>query len=78
MRQPAGGAAAVWAPTWMSENEHAVFLAERYYATGFGRRPATIGEAITTAMQDYEQTWRPQYLLHTYNLLGDPAMRVDW
>jgi hypothetical protein len=55
----------------MSENEHAVFLAERYYATGFGRRPSTIGEAITTAMQEYEQTWRPQYLLRN-SLLGDP------
>ena len=60
VRKPEGGAAAVWAPTWMSENDHAVYLAERYYATVFGGRSPTIGEAITTAMQDYEQTWRPR------------------
>ena len=78
VRKPEGGAAAVWAPTWMSENDHAVFLAERYYGAVFGRRPFTIGEAVTTAMQDYEQTWRPQYMLQIYTLLGDPAMRLAW
>ena len=77
VQKPEGGAAAVWAPTWMSENDHAVFLAERYYAAVFGERPVTIGEAVTTAMQDYERTSRPGYTLHIYTLLGDPAMRLD-
>ena len=54
-----------------------MYLAERYYATVFGGRSPTIGEAITTAMQDYEQTWRPPYMLHIYVLLGDPAMKLD-
>jgi len=78
VRKPEGGAAAAWAPTWMSENDHAVYLAERYYAAVFGGRSSTIGEAITTAMREYEQTSRPQYMLHTYTLLGDPAMRLAW
>ena len=78
VRKPEGGAAAAWAHTWMSENDHAVYLAERYYAAVFGGRSSTIGEAITTAMREYEQTSRPQYMLHTYTLLGDPAMRLAW
>ncbi len=75
--KPQGGAAAAWAPTWMSENDHAVFLAERYYGRVFGGTQ-TMGEAVTAAMQDYQQTWRPQYMLHIYTLLGDPATRLTW
>jgi hypothetical protein len=78
VQQPGGGAAAVWAPTWMSENDHAVALAESYYAAVFSSGGVRIGDAIVEAMQVYEQTGRPDYLLYLYTLLGDPAMKLEW
>jgi hypothetical protein len=69
-----GGAAAVWSPTWLSDNDHAVALGEHYYAAAFAGGGVRIGDAIVTAMQEYGKTWRPEYLLSIYTLLGDPAM----
>jgi uncharacterized repeat protein (TIGR01451 family) len=77
VRKPGGGAAAVWAPTSMSDNIHAVALAEEYYARVFGGQPMRIGDAILGALQAYHDARRPEYLLGIYGLLGDPAMPLE-
>ena len=38
VRRGTGGAAAAWAPTGLSVNDHAVRLAERFYTAAFGER----------------------------------------
>ena len=74
---PGGGAAAVWAPSGMSENDLAEPLARAFYAALFtGRRVERLGDAVAIARHVYRAGDRPAYMPAIYNLLGDPAMRV--
>ncbi len=75
LRNVGGGAAAVWSPTGMSENELAVVLAEAFWAEVFSNRPR-IGDAILAASRAYEADGLAPYTLDIYNLLGDPAMKL--
>jgi hypothetical protein len=75
VRKDEGGAAAVWAPTGLSENELAVSLAEGYYAAAADPE-ARIGDAIAAARRAYRAAGWPRYLPSIYVLLGDPAMRL--
>jgi len=77
LRLPEGGVAAIWAPTSMSDNTHAAALAEEYYSRVFADEGVRIGDATLAALQAYGETWRPEYLLRIYSLLGDPAMRLE-
>ncbi len=77
LRHPGGGAAAVWAPSGMSDNELAEPLAQALYAALFtGRRVDRLGDAVALARHAYKAGDRPAYMLAIYNLLGDPALRV--
>ncbi|MCU0242851.1 MAG: C25 family cysteine peptidase, partial [Vicinamibacteria bacterium] len=77
VRKASGGAVAIWGPTGLSVNELAVPLSTSFYAKIFGGGEVRLGDAINAAMQDYEARGGPQYMLHIYALLGDPAMRVQ-
>jgi hypothetical protein len=77
LRKETGGAAAVWAPTGMSENALAVPLAEGFYSSVFEGRAPRLGDAVVAAHQLYRREGRPLYMLWIYTLLGDPAMRLD-
>ncbi len=74
LRQPGGGAAAVWAPSGMSENDLAEPLAEAFFGQRQGRA-ARLGDAVVLARRAYRAAQHPAYMLSIYNLLGDPAMR---
>ncbi len=74
--KPGTGAAAVWAPSGFSQNEHAVALGRAFYATAFANGNPRIGDVILSAMKLYEAERRPAYILDIYTLLGDPAMRL--
>jgi uncharacterized repeat protein (TIGR01451 family) len=75
VRQTGGGAAAVWAPSGMSENPLAEPLAKAFFQVRFPARPGRIGDAIGLARRAYRSGKHPAYMLSIYNLLGDPAMR---
>jgi hypothetical protein len=77
LRHPGGGAAAVWAPSGMSENELAEPLGEALYAALYtGRKVERLGDAVAVARRVYRNRDLPAYMLAIYNLLGDPAMRL--
>jgi peptidase C25-like protein len=73
LRQPGGGAAAVWGPSGMSENDLAEPLAQAFFSRR--GRDARLGDAVVLARRAYRAGQHPAYMLSIYNLLGDPAMR---
>jgi hypothetical protein len=74
LRQPGGGAAAVWGPSGMSENDLAEPLAEAFFGLRQAR-DARLGDVVVLARSTYRYGQHPLYMLSIYNLLGDPAMR---
>jgi len=76
VRQQSAGAAAVWSPTGLSQNELAVTLARGFYTAAFGSGNPRIGDAILAASRAYEASGGAPYMLDIYVLLGDPAMRL--
>jgi hypothetical protein len=74
VQKEGGGAAAVWAPSGVSQNRLAVILAESFYETALGDSDVRIGDAILKALKDYEKTGKMPYMMDIYVLLGDPAM----
>ncbi len=76
VRQQDGGAAALWAPSGMSENHLAQPMATEFYRAAFDPSVVRLGDAIRTARKAYRQSERPAFMLDLYNLLGDPAMRI--
>ena len=72
--KPTGGAAAVWAPSGMSQNSLAAILAGSYYETALGAEDVRIGDAVLRALRTYEETGNLSYMMDIYLLLGDPAM----
>lgn len=80
VRQPAGGAAAVWSATGLSHNGLAVALGEHYYAVsarGDADRRLRIGDATLAAMRSFEAAGGTPWMLSIFELLGDPAMWLD-
>jgi len=74
-----GGAAAVWGPTGLSINSEAKILAEQFYLGAFGEHGRNIlGEIILGALEGYGNEGNDPYILRTYNLIGDPALRLHW
>jgi hypothetical protein len=76
LRDGTGGAAAVWSASGMSQNEHAVVLNEAFYKAALAGGSVRVGDAVLSALREYEKQGRPSYMLDIYVLLGDPAMRL--
>jgi peptidase C25-like protein len=74
--QPDGGAAAVFAPTWLSYNGEAgelgKYLLPRLAAPGTGR----LGDRVLRGLADYSAAGGPPETLRLYTLLGDPALAL--
>ena len=77
LRQPGGGAVAMWAPSGMSENGLAGPLADGFYVALFSGKSPRIGDAVKASRRAYQAKGLPAYMLSIYNLLGDPAMRLQ-
>ena len=67
----------MWAPSGMSENGLAGPLADRFYAALFSGKSHRIGDAVKASRSAYQASGLPSYMLSIYNLLGDPAMRLE-
>jgi hypothetical protein len=74
--QPDGGAAAVYAPTWLSYNGEAgelgKYLLPRLAAPGAGR----LGDRVLRGLADYSAAGGSRETLRLYTLLGDPALAL--
>ncbi len=71
-----GGAVAVWAPTGESYNRGAEALADVFYRRVFRDGEGILGDAIKNSLKEYDFPGRV-YMRKIYNLLGDPAMRLE-
>ncbi|HEX3527161.1 MAG TPA: C25 family cysteine peptidase [Thermoanaerobaculia bacterium] len=71
-----GGAAAVWGPSGLANNADSRLLAERFYHTITDPADLPLGDRILRAYGDLRSLGGDGSLLHIYNLLGDPALRL--
>jgi hypothetical protein len=74
VRSPAGGAAAVWAPTGLSENAEANVLGARFYQEMASAPRERLGEIVRRAVAAHARANPASSLVNVYNLLGDPAL----
>jgi hypothetical protein len=68
-----GGAAAVWAPSGLSEHARARLLGEAFYHEAFAAGRRRLGDSILGAQRRFALNGSDHYLLDIYNLIGDPA-----
>jgi hypothetical protein len=73
--QGGGGAIAVWAPTGLSWNAPATFLDKELFRAVFEEGERVVGQSILRALEAYAGQG-PLYMMHIYNLLGDPALKM--
>ena len=71
-----GGAAAVWGPSGLANNADSLLLAGRFYHTATDPADLPLGDRILRAYGDLRSLGGDGSLLHIYNLLGDPALRL--
>ena len=71
-----GGATAVWAPVWLSQNPQAIELGEELVRQLLHQDPPRLGEATRRALTGTIAQGLPRHLRETYQLLGDPALRL--
>jgi hypothetical protein len=74
VKNGAGGASVVWAPTGLSKNAEAVVLGARFYSEHSSAPQERVGEIVRRSLLAYAGADRERSLLNVYNLLGDPAL----
>ncbi len=73
VKSASGGAAAVWGPSGLSTNGEAGLLAERFYHAGDAR----LGDRVLRAIAEFRTLGGNVDLPRIYDLLGDPALRLQ-
>jgi hypothetical protein len=72
-----GGVIAAWAPSGAALHSRSMRLAAAFLQTVFDRGEKTLGTAIRQAQKEYAAApGADPYILHLYNLLGDPALTI--
>jgi hypothetical protein len=71
---PTGGAIAVFAPSWLSENYDAYYLGDRLFRRLFAAPGTVLGDAVSGAISAGAAMNIDLDLLYAYQLLGDPAL----
>jgi hypothetical protein len=77
--QPAGAAAAVWAPSGISISDAAKLLGRTFYlelGRSQGTGPQRLGDVIQRTLRDFAAAGGNPDVLRIYELLGDPALLV--
>lgn len=76
---PERGAVAVIAPAWLSENERARRFGDRLFRELFHSDASNrLGEAFRRAVESTHALGAPAEWLDAYQLLGDPALEIQW
>ena len=79
VKQAGAGAIAVFSPTAREENGQSVQLGSLFVRNMFASTRGTVlGKAVRASLQAGAAAGLPTSLLATYNLLGDPAVRMKW
>jgi hypothetical protein len=74
-----GGAIAAWSSTASEQNSDSMILARHLFKGAFGpSRDVVLGEAVRAASVASAADGAPPSAVQTYNLLGDPALRIWW
>ena len=76
MQRSQGGAVAVWASSALSLNAPATDLGEAFYRSVLQEGADTLGPAILGARRSLPGDLFTRNTFATYNLLGDPALRI--
>ena len=76
MRRPQGGAVAVWASSALSLNAPATDLGETVYRSVLQEGAGRLGPALLQARRSWPGDPFTRDTFATYNLLGDPALRI--
>ncbi len=76
MASPGGGTVAVWAPSGLSHHPSAALLGDAFYAQLFEQGSGSLGLAVLRARQAVASIAAGQETFATYNLLGDPALKL--
>ncbi len=71
-----GGVSAVFSPTGMSINSHALALGKSFYQSYFEKHGQTLGEIVLQALNKSKEQGVSGYMLDIYNILGDPALQI--
>jgi hypothetical protein len=71
---PAGGAVAVFAPTWLAENYDSFYLGDRLFRRLFAAQGVLLGDAVAGTLGAAAAQNIDRDLLYAYQLLGDPAL----
>ncbi|MEM6795274.1 MAG: C25 family cysteine peptidase, partial [Acidobacteriota bacterium] len=72
--EPNAGAAAVIAPTWLSDHSQARLLGDRLFRSVFQQRAGRLGDALRGALESAANAGAEPHLLRSYQILGDPAL----
>jgi hypothetical protein len=77
IERPSAGAIAMWAPCAMEEDEDSVLFGSFFAKKVFGpSKIVTLGQGILAAQKAAAAAEVPVSVLRTYNLLGDPGLRI--
>jgi hypothetical protein len=77
VKRPSAGAIAMWAPSAMELNEDSVLFGSFFAQKVFGSsKNLTLGQGILAAQKAAAGAEVPVLVIRTYNLLGDPALRI--
>ncbi|HVT58797.1 MAG TPA: C25 family cysteine peptidase [Thermoanaerobaculia bacterium] len=77
LNNPNGGAAAVWAPSGLTFNAQTSALDRALLPYLLKPGPGTLGAAVIQGMQSFRALGGTSSTLVTYNLFGDPALRLQ-
>jgi hypothetical protein len=79
VKREGAGAIAVWSPSAMEDSVDSARLGAIFSQRMFGgSTDVVLGDTIRATAAQAAGEGLPAVLLLTYNLLGDPALRVSW
>ena len=79
VKRPNAGAIALWAPSAMEMNDASMKLATAFTRKVFASSSGiALGSQIVAAQKAAAGAGASATLIRTYNLLGDPALRLSW
>lgn len=72
-----GGFVAAWSPSGLSDNAESVKINKVFIEKVFSQPGVRLGDAIQQALSDYHGSDYTEYMLHIFNLMGDPALKLQ-
>ncbi len=70
------GAIAVLAPSWLARHHQSRRIGDRLFRQVFQQGVSTLGQAVQVALRSAQDAGAPKGVLGTYQLLGDPALKI--